>query len=179
MSKYMSSRCHKFSPSVSNTTKQSLWKWPTLEQFCCSLYVFSNFKIILYMLRNHAKHFFFYCNWIAYPWLIPPCCPWSGICPLCPALYLHYLNGPFGEIRDPPLYRNDKNYNHSSSMKEWFGTQSISNLDTLRHLKYSHMIGHFETHLLITFHHTSTPWRSTSIKSGQYRFYLSWNTTPG
>ena len=33
-----------------------------------------------------------------------------------------HFNGPFGEIRDPPLYGNDKNYNHPSSIKEWFGT---------------------------------------------------------
>ena len=36
MSKYMSFRFHKFSPSISNTT--NLWKWPTLKRFCCSLY---------------------------------------------------------------------------------------------------------------------------------------------
>ena len=35
----MSSGFYKFSPSISNTTKQSLWRWPTLERFCCSLYI--------------------------------------------------------------------------------------------------------------------------------------------
>ena len=54
MSKYISLKFHKFSQSISNTTKQSLWKWPTLEQFCCSLYM-----LVVYELVSFAHQHLF------------------------------------------------------------------------------------------------------------------------
>ena len=51
-------------------------------------------------------------------------------------------------IRDTPLYGNGKNNNHPSSIKDWFETQTVNKLETLGHLKYSHMMGHFKTHII-------------------------------
>lgn len=56
-----------------------------------------------------------------------------------------HLNGPLGKIRDPPLY-GKKSYNHPSLMREWFS--STENLANLGHMKYSHVMAHFETHVL-------------------------------
>ena len=55
-----------------------------------------------------------------------------------------HLNGPFGEIRDPPLYGS--NTTHPSGMKEWFNSKY--DLYVLGHVKYSQMMAHFESHIL-------------------------------
>jgi hypothetical protein len=55
-----------------------------------------------------------------------------------------HLQGPFGEVRDPPLY-GDKNSSHPSAMKHWI---QASNLSVLGHMKFSHMMSHFEDVIL-------------------------------
>ena len=57
-----------------------------------------------------------------------------------------HLDGPFGQRRNPPLFGSSNN-NHPSVMTEWFATQG-DKLSNLGHLKYSHMKGHFETHII-------------------------------
>ena len=51
-----------------------------------------------------------------------------------------HLQGPYNSVRDPPLY--EKGQPHPSPMKEWFYS---TNPLRLRDLKFSHMIGHFES----------------------------------
>ena len=60
-----------------------------------------------------------------------------------------HLQGPSGHCANRPLYGNTKACQHSSVLRHWF---SMNDLSTLGHLKFSHMIGHFESHVL---HHIS------------------------
>ena len=56
-----------------------------------------------------------------------------------------HLDGPSRQIRDPPLYGSDRNSNHPSSMKMWLETNKLS---LLGHVKFSHMMSHFDSHIL-------------------------------
>lgn len=56
-----------------------------------------------------------------------------------------HLKGPRNDVRDPPLYGGGDTCNHPSQLKKWITTRDPR---TLGHLKYSHMIGHFETDVL-------------------------------
>lgn len=56
-----------------------------------------------------------------------------------------HLKGPGCQVRDPPLYGGDNKSIHPSSMKQWF---AASHLATLGHLKFSHMMSHFDTFIL-------------------------------
>jgi hypothetical protein len=56
-----------------------------------------------------------------------------------------HLQGPSGNVRNPPLYGGAESCLHPSNIKEWL---CANNLGTLGHLKFSHMIGHFESHIL-------------------------------
>ena len=56
-----------------------------------------------------------------------------------------HLDGPSRQIRDPPLYGSDRNSNHPSSMKMWLETNKLSSLG---HVKFSHMMSHFDSHIL-------------------------------
>ena len=56
-----------------------------------------------------------------------------------------HLQGPSGHYANPPLYGNTKACQHSSVLRHWF---SMNDLSTLGYLKFSHMIGHFESHFL-------------------------------
>ena len=56
-----------------------------------------------------------------------------------------HLKGPGCQVRDPPLYGGDNKSIHPSSIKQWF---AASHLATLGHLKFSHMMSHFNTFIL-------------------------------
>ena len=66
-----------------------------------------------------------------------------------------HLKGPSCQVRDPPLYGGDNKSIHPSSMKQWF---TESHLATLGHLKFSHMMSHFNTFILSFILSTISPY---------------------
>jgi hypothetical protein len=56
-----------------------------------------------------------------------------------------HFQGPYNDVRDPPLYGGINSIDHPFHIKEWL---SATNLSALGHIKFSHMMGHFESHIL-------------------------------
>jgi hypothetical protein len=56
-----------------------------------------------------------------------------------------HLQGTNGQLADPPLYGNTKEHGNLSALASWL---KMDDLPTLGHLKFSHMVGHFESHVL-------------------------------
>jgi hypothetical protein len=52
-----------------------------------------------------------------------------------------HLGGPRNTVGNPPLYGGATACKHPSAIKQWL---CANNLNALAHLKFSHMVGHFE-----------------------------------
>jgi hypothetical protein len=76
-----------------------------------------------------------------------------------------HLQGPRNTVGTPPLYGGRPGCEHPSRMKDWIRTTDPVNLG---HLKYSHMIGHFELDIL--------PYISPYFQPLKQHISALWNT---